>query len=340
MHLPRFLAARASRSPPPTCLHRPVSSPAIASPSSLRTRICCSRRITAVPLSGGVLVALNSRLAPAELAYILEHSGARILLVDSEFTASAEAATNMLDDPPTVIGSGAPQAGTHRPTTPGGPGHRRALIVVHQLHQRNHGATQGGDVPPPRRLPAGTGDGPARQARPRLPVSVDAADVPHERVVLSMGGHRCRGCPPLPSLHRHDGDLGAQSSRASPISARRRRCCRCWCRRHPRNANAAIASVYSPGGAPPWPALLRQLEDLGIDVEAPLRADGDLRTGRGVRSNNPSGSPRRTMSAPNSLPAKAWPMWWRSRSESSTMRVPMWRRTVDRRGRYRSVGTT
>jgi len=39
----------------------------------------------AVPLAGGVLVALNSRLAGPELVYILEHSGARALYFDAEF---------------------------------------------------------------------------------------------------------------------------------------------------------------------------------------------------------------------------------------------------------------
>ena len=68
----------------------------------------------------------------------------------------------------------------------------------------------------------------------------------NERVVFSVGGDRCRGCPPLPVLRRHGRRYGRRSSRVSPISARRRRCCRCWCRRHPRRANGAIASVYSP----------------------------------------------------------------------------------------------
>src|ERR687888_578813 len=37
----------------------------------------------AVPAAGGVLVAINTRLMPEEIAYILEHSGARLLAVDS-----------------------------------------------------------------------------------------------------------------------------------------------------------------------------------------------------------------------------------------------------------------
>ncbi|HLY50379.1 MAG TPA: acyl--CoA ligase family protein [Solirubrobacteraceae bacterium] len=40
-----------------------------------------------VPAAGGVLVAVNNRLASAEVGYILEHSGARFLLVDAELRA-------------------------------------------------------------------------------------------------------------------------------------------------------------------------------------------------------------------------------------------------------------
>src|SRR5579862_8752863 len=40
-----------------------------------------------VPAAGGVLVAVNNRLAGAEVGYILEHSGARFLLVDAELRA-------------------------------------------------------------------------------------------------------------------------------------------------------------------------------------------------------------------------------------------------------------
>jgi fatty-acyl-CoA synthase len=38
----------------------------------------------AVPAAGGVLVAINIRLGPSEVRYILEHSGARVLFVDAE----------------------------------------------------------------------------------------------------------------------------------------------------------------------------------------------------------------------------------------------------------------
>ncbi len=43
-----------------------------------------------VPLAGGVLVAMNSRLAAKEIEYILKDSGAKTLLVDAELTKSVE----------------------------------------------------------------------------------------------------------------------------------------------------------------------------------------------------------------------------------------------------------
>jgi fatty-acyl-CoA synthase len=40
----------------------------------------------AVPLAGGIIVAINTRLAADDVTWILEHSGARFLLVDTEFS--------------------------------------------------------------------------------------------------------------------------------------------------------------------------------------------------------------------------------------------------------------
>ncbi len=46
----------------------------------------------AVPFAGAVLVALNTRVTPADMAYILDHSGASVLLYDQEYESSALAA--------------------------------------------------------------------------------------------------------------------------------------------------------------------------------------------------------------------------------------------------------
>src|SRR5215470_2319612 len=43
-----------------------------------------------VPAAGGILVAVNNRLSGAEVGYILQHSGARYLLVDAALEAHAD----------------------------------------------------------------------------------------------------------------------------------------------------------------------------------------------------------------------------------------------------------
>jgi fatty-acyl-CoA synthase len=46
----------------------------------------------AVPFAGAALVALNTRITPADTAYILGHSGSTVLICDSEFIGAAEQA--------------------------------------------------------------------------------------------------------------------------------------------------------------------------------------------------------------------------------------------------------
>jgi fatty-acyl-CoA synthase len=60
-----------------------------------------------VPLAGAVLVALNTRLTAAELAYIIEHSGARLLIHDGGLAPLADEATALLANPIPLIAAGA-----------------------------------------------------------------------------------------------------------------------------------------------------------------------------------------------------------------------------------------
>ncbi len=60
----------------------------------------------AVPWAGGVLNALNTRLSPAELRYILEHAGSRVLVVDRSLRPLAEEATKDLPGPPALLLAG------------------------------------------------------------------------------------------------------------------------------------------------------------------------------------------------------------------------------------------
>ncbi|GAA0669674.1 acyl--CoA ligase family protein [Streptomyces thermocarboxydovorans] len=58
-----------------------------------------------VPLAGAVLVAVNTRLAAPEIAYILEHSEARMVIVDAECQPVLAEALSGNEKPPTVITS-------------------------------------------------------------------------------------------------------------------------------------------------------------------------------------------------------------------------------------------
>ena len=51
----------------------------------------------AVPLAGGVLVAVNTRLTAEEVSYILRHSGAKVFVADAALLPTAVAAANDLD---------------------------------------------------------------------------------------------------------------------------------------------------------------------------------------------------------------------------------------------------
>jgi fatty-acyl-CoA synthase len=56
-----------------------------------------------VPMCGGVLNALNTRLDPEAIAFMLEHGEAKVLLTDAEFSPTIEAALKLLKKKITVI---------------------------------------------------------------------------------------------------------------------------------------------------------------------------------------------------------------------------------------------
>jgi fatty-acyl-CoA synthase len=60
-----------------------------------------------VPWAGAVLVPLNIRLSAPELAYILEHSGARLLVTDGQFAGTAAEAAATVGIPVVVAGGDA-----------------------------------------------------------------------------------------------------------------------------------------------------------------------------------------------------------------------------------------
>ncbi len=56
-----------------------------------------------VPMAGAVLCAINTRLDPATIAFILHHGEAKVLLSDREFSRTIDAALGLLDARPLVI---------------------------------------------------------------------------------------------------------------------------------------------------------------------------------------------------------------------------------------------
>ncbi|MDZ7843010.1 MAG: AMP-binding protein [Gammaproteobacteria bacterium] len=57
----------------------------------------------AVPMTGGVLNAINVRLDPATVRFQLQHSAAKVFIVDRDLSATALAALEGLDNPPELV---------------------------------------------------------------------------------------------------------------------------------------------------------------------------------------------------------------------------------------------
>ena len=153
-----------------------------------------------VPAAGGILVAVNNRLSSAEVGYILQHSGARYLLVDTALEALAApldlaGVTVIRCDAPASPG---PVRGVPGRRVAGAAGElagARGGDDLGQLHLRDHGPAQGGAVHLPRRVPERAERGDRGRPGHRLGLPVDAADVPLQWLVLPVGGHRRRGTP-------------------------------------------------------------------------------------------------------------------------------------------------
>jgi fatty-acyl-CoA synthase len=75
---------------------------ALLAPNTAQALECYS----GVPFAGAVLVPLNTRLAPEELAYILRHSEARTLFLDAALWPAAERALPGRNLPLVVMGEG------------------------------------------------------------------------------------------------------------------------------------------------------------------------------------------------------------------------------------------
>ncbi len=68
-----------------------------------------------VPLSGGILVAINTRLRDEEICAILNHSGAKVLIVDTELAALVEPVRERLATVETIVSVEDVPGGSHLP---------------------------------------------------------------------------------------------------------------------------------------------------------------------------------------------------------------------------------
>jgi hypothetical protein len=192
----------------------------------------------AVPMAGAVLNALNIRLDAPSIAFQLDHGGAKIILVDPEFSSViAEALTLMKGPKPFVVDvDDAAFAGGKRigeleyeaAVAQGDPAFVARLpgdewdAIALSYTSGTTGNPEGRRDPSPRRLSQCRQQYPGRQSRPASGVSVDAADVPLQRLVLSVDGGGLRRHQCLPAQGRSGKDFELIPNTASPTCAARR----------------------------------------------------------------------------------------------------------------------
>ena len=221
-----------------------------------------------VPMLGAVLNTINTRLEPATIAYILEHGEAKVLITDREFAGQVGPALAKLEKRPLVIDVD--------DALYSGPGERLGKIEYEefiakgdpelrvdaagrrkqrdraQLHLRHHRQSEGRGLPPSRHVPGIGRQHHGLAAAPEAGLPLDPADVPLQRLVLSVVGGGDGRHPCLPAQGRSGADLcddrGARrdphvrrADRAQPVDVGARRAAPQLrpCRRHPDRRLAA-----------------------------------------------------------------------------------------------------
>ena len=251
-----------------------------------------------IPMAGAVLNALNFRLDAPSIAFMLEHGEAKVLLTDTEFAPVIKAALAQVQRPITVIDILDPAApgerlggielrgpaGVGRPGLRLGAARRRVGRDLALLHLGHHRQPQGRGLPPSRRVPERDGQCGDLRAQPPVHLSVDAADVPLQRLDLHLGGHRRGRDACLPAQGRPGGNLPVDRGDGRDASVRRAD------RAQHAGARAgrgeAILRPHDRGrdrrGCP------AQRRDRGHGADGlprhpPLRPDRELRPGHGLR---------------------------------------------------------
>ena len=176
-----------------------------------------------VPMTGAVLNALNTRLDAALIAFILDHADAKVLITDREFSkvvkealARAKVKPLVVDyDDPEFSGAGERLGGLEYEELLAR-GRRRVRLAdagrrvgrdLAQLHLGHHRRSQGRRLSPSRRLSARARQRDHLRHGQAPGLSVDAADVPLQRLVLSLDAVGRRRHPCLPARGARGADL-------------------------------------------------------------------------------------------------------------------------------------
>ncbi len=175
-----------------------------------------------VPMTGGVLNSLNTRLDAAMVAFIIDHSETKVLLVDREFHRVVDRGAGDRQDPAAgrrhrrsrMRGPRADRrhdlGGVHRRRRSGlrlGLSRRRMERDLAQLHVGHDRQSQGRGLQPSRRDALGLRQRHAMADRPASGLSLDPADVPLQRLVLPVDPRAGRRHLGLPAPPRRQDDL-------------------------------------------------------------------------------------------------------------------------------------
>ena len=190
-----------------------------------------------VPMAGAVLNTINTRLDAAVIAFQLDHGDAKVLITDREFAKVVKEALALCKVKPLIVDYDDPEfsgAGERLgaieyedfikdgdPEFRLGDAGRRMGRHHAQLHLGHHRRPQGRGLSPPRRLSARRRQRADRQHAQALRLSLDAADVPLQRLVLSLDDLGGRRHPCLPAPGPRQGDVRRHRRAQGDASVRR-----------------------------------------------------------------------------------------------------------------------
>ena len=224
----------------------------------------------AIPAAAGVMVAINNRLSGPEVGYILNHSGARFLLVDSELEPLL--ADHELGDLTVIryVAGGGPDD-QYEPLLAGASPEIPPSQLEHEEETISINYTSGTTGRPrvcvhlSRRVSERAQRGDPGRDRHRLRVPLDASDVPLQRVVLPVGGHLGGGLPRFAAHARPRTDLGSDRRRGrDPLHGAPT--VQLMVINHPRAHRLDKPVTAMVAAAPPSPTLFARMGELGFKI--------------------------------------------------------------------------